>query len=82
MKFTKEDIQKIFINLISEEQNLDLDKIDIHTDFYAFGLDSISAIHVLDKLENHLNIEINPIDFWDYPTIEQFTSHLLENKLS
>lgn len=82
MKITKEDIHKIFIELIAEEKNLDPTTIKIDVEFYTHGLDSISAIHVLDKLENHLNIEINPLDFWDYPTIDKLSTYLLEKKLS
>lgn len=82
MKFTKEDLHQLFIDLIAEEKNLDASQIKVEAEFYAHGLDSISAIHILDQLENRLNIEINPLDFWDYPTIDKLSTYLLENKLS
>ena len=81
MKFNKEEIDQLFIKLIADEQNLDPAQIAIDVEFYTYGLDSISAIHVLDKLEDQLGIEINPLDFWDYPTIDQFSNYLLEKRL-
>ena len=81
MTYTKEDIQNHFIQLITEEQGIAATEVDVHASFQTFGLDSISSIYLLDKLEDHFGVELNPIEFFDYPTIEQFSTYLLEVKL-
>ena len=81
MKFTKEDINSYFITLIEDEQKVPASEVDVHAEFYTFGLDSISSIYLLDKLEDYLGIKLNPIDFFDYPTIDKFSSYLIDQKL-
>jgi len=78
---TKEEINQFFKDRIAKEMKIDTSKIDVHAEFYTHGLDSISAIYVLDKLEDFLHIQINPIDFWEYPTIEKFSTYLVEQRL-
>ena len=78
---TKEEINQFFKDRIAKEMKIDASEIDVHAEFYTHGLDSITAIYVLDKLEDFLNIQINPIDFWEYPTIEKFSTYLIEQRL-
>ena len=44
--------------------------------FHSLGLDSISSVFILDKLEKELSIEMNPMFFWDYPTVGLLADHI------
>ena len=81
MSITTEQIHQFFIESIAKEMKIDASTIDVHAEFYTHGLDSISAIYVLDKLEDYLGIPINPLDFWEYPSIEKFSTYLVEQRL-
>ncbi len=81
MNISKEEIVKLFVDSIAKEMKTDPEKIDIHAEFFTLGLDSISSIYILDQLEDHLKIDINPLDFWDYPSVEKFSTYLVEERL-
>ena len=51
---------------------------DIHDDasFFSLGLNSISAVYILDNLEKKLAIEMSPMFFWEFPTVELLAQHL------
>jgi acyl carrier protein len=74
---TKAEIIRILKEQIGRETGLGLLEIDEAATFYSLGLDSISCVYVLDKLEKRLQIELTPIMFWDYPTVELLAEHLL-----
>lgn len=46
--------------------------------FFNLGLDSISCIYLLDKVEKKLDLELNPIHFWDYPALDSYSDFLLQ----
>lgn len=80
MTRTKKEINEFFIKVISEEMHIDPEEIDVDAAFFTHGLDSISSIYVLDKLEDFAEVKISPLDFWDYPTIEKFSTYLVEKQ--
>lgn len=51
---------------------------DINPDdeFMSLGLDSMHAIFLIDEIEKHFNLEINPHSFWQFPTINSFSADL------
>jgi acyl carrier protein len=53
-----------------------LEEIHDNADFFSLGLDSISCVYVLDKLEKKIDLELNPLYFWDYPTVESLSGFL------
>ena len=61
---------------ISAETGILLEEIDESATFFDLGLNSISAVFVLDVLEKKLNVEMNPLFFWDYPTLELLADYL------
>ncbi len=66
---TREETIAILKKLISDETGISNDEIKETDTFFNLGLDSVSCIFLMDKLEKNLQIELNPIHFWDYPTI-------------
>ena len=61
---------------IARETGMAVSHVDDDASFHSLGLDSISAIVVLDELEKRLSIEMNPMLFWDYPTIRLLADHI------
>lgn len=57
--------------------------VDVNPDeeFMSLGLDSMHAIFLLDEIEKEFKIEINPHQFWEFPTINSF-SRKLEKELT
>ncbi len=65
---------------IAEETGLAIAEIDDSATFFSLGLNSISAVYILDKLEKELKVEMNPLFFWDYPTVELFVDYIASLK--
>ena len=61
---------------IAKETGIPLPEIGDDATFYSLGLDSISSVFILDRLEKKLKIEMNPIFFWDYPTVGLLADHI------
>ncbi|MTI38066.1 acyl carrier protein [Fulvivirga lutimaris] len=71
-----QQIIEVLKRLIANEQNLPLANIQDQSSFFDLGLDSISAVYLMELAENELNVKLTPLDFWDYPTIEQFAKNI------
>ena len=76
---TKQEICDFLKLRIAEEMQMDIMEIDIHQNLAQFRLDSINSLFILEQLENYLGISINSLDFWDYPTIDEFCQHIVDN---
>lgn len=73
---TKSELLKIIKEEIARESGLSINEINDDSDFFSLGLDSISCVYVLDRVEKKIKIELNPLFFWDYPTVELLSGHL------
>lgn len=74
---TKEELIGIIKKLVSEETGISTAEIQDTDSFFNLGLDSISCIFLMDKLEKQIKMDLNPIYFWDYPTIDTYTDFLM-----
>ncbi|MEQ8245915.1 acyl carrier protein [Fulvivirga sp.] len=72
----KDRIQNFIINELSALLKIDSDKIDPSIEFLNLGIDSLTGLNLMTKLENLLKMELDPIIFWNYPTIEKLSEHL------
>ena len=75
--YKQSEIIEFIKKRIAEEQGIPADEIEIDVEFINLGLDSISAVFVLEDIEKFLEIEINPIRLWDYPTIQSLSDFLV-----
>lgn len=64
-------IAKIWAEILS----LDIDQIDLGSNFFSCGGDSIQMLHMLAKLQN-LNINITPTEFLANPRLESLAQKL------
>jgi len=77
---TQDEIIALIQQLVAEETNLSVDQLDIHKSMGSLGLNSINSIYLLEKLENELDLSLNPLMFYDYPTIHSFGRYLYDLK--
>ena len=79
---TREDVIKLLKEMISDETRISLDDMKDTDSFFSLGLDSVSCIFLMDRLEKKLHLELNPIHFWDYPSIDTYAGFLLTEYLT
>jgi acyl carrier protein len=75
---TKPEVLILLKSVISEETGINVNEISETDTFFNLGLDSVSCIFVLDKVEKKLKIDLNPIHLWDYPTLDTYTEFLVK----
>ena len=73
---TRDEILKLLKQEIASETGIPLSDIEDSSSFFGLGLNSISAVFILDVLEKKLQVEMNPLFFWDYPTVELLADYL------
>ncbi|HLK98497.1 MAG TPA: condensation domain-containing protein, partial [Hymenobacter sp.] len=56
--------------------------MSIHDNFFNIGGDSIIAIRAISAVKNALRVEVNLSSFYQYPTVAQFSAHLLAESTS
>lgn len=71
-----EEIAQFMRTIIANEVGLAITDIDLETDFFAYGLDSINAIYLLELLEDKYDLKLSPLYFWDYPTISSLSNQI------
>lgn len=64
-------------SIIADETGIAIAEIADTDTFFNLGLDSVSCIFLMDKLEKKIRVELNPIHFWDYPSIDTYADFLL-----
>jgi acyl carrier protein len=73
---TKLEILQLLKAEIASETGIPAVEISDSASFFDLGLNSISAVFILDVLEKELKIEMSPLFLWDYPTIELLADYL------
>lgn len=76
----KVDITKIFINEIANIFKIHAEDIDCNTELFEYGLDSIMLIELMHRLQNKLDIDLEPSDFFAAPTINGLVASLIEGQ--
>lgn len=75
--FTENELIEFFRKKIADELGIALEEITTDVEFINFGMDSVNAIFILQHLENFIGQELNPLLFWDHPTIDRFSKHIM-----
>jgi acyl carrier protein len=73
---TKTEVLQLLKAEIASETGIPVTEIADSASFFELGLNSISAVFVLDILEKKLKVEMNPLFFWDYPTVELLADYI------
>ncbi|HMQ01424.1 MAG TPA: acyl carrier protein [Cyclobacteriaceae bacterium] len=77
-EITKEQIVQFLKEKIAAECQIPIEDIKTDVEFSDFRMDSVNAIFIMDELENYLEVELNPLYFWDYRNIDAFTNFIFE----
>ncbi|MFQ6339670.1 amino acid adenylation domain-containing protein [Bacillus sp. AF62] len=55
---------------------LGINPINVTSDFYEMGGDSIIAIEIINRINKRMNINISVANLFEYPDIEKFSSYI------
>jgi acyl carrier protein len=73
---TSDDLERWLRALVGELLDVPPDQIDVTESLERYGLDSSTALCVVDSLERHLDRELDPALLYDYTTIRALARHL------
>jgi acyl carrier protein len=75
---TQEQISELCVASLAKVLRLPKDRVETDTKFNRLGLDSAMVVYVMMELEEKLDVELSPDDFYDHPTINQLSRFLAE----
>ncbi len=73
-----EKIQAWLVSYLAELLEIEPSEVDETIPFDRYGLDSSSTMSMTADLEEWLGFELDPMLFYDYPTIERLSQHLAQ----
>jgi acyl carrier protein len=77
---TREEIESWIAGRISELLGVDRTEIDPERSFAELGLDSRSAVRLSGELEELLGLVLPASIAWDFPTIAELSSALVDGR--
>lgn len=75
--FTEAELSNFIRNKIAVELGIPEEEIDLTIEFINFGMDSVNSIFILQHIEKFIGVDLNPLLFWDYPTIESLSRYIV-----
>ncbi|MFZ5973617.1 MAG: acyl carrier protein [Bacteroidota bacterium] len=75
---TKVELIHFLKQKISEECEIPLEQIDEDAEFEHLNMDSVNAMMIMDALEDYLEMELNPLYFWNHPTVAKYAKFIVE----
>jgi acyl carrier protein len=75
---TREQISDFCIDSMARVLRIAKDRVKTNSKFKRLGLDSAMIVYVQMELEEKLDLELSPDDFFDYPTIDELSRYLAE----
>ncbi len=75
---TQEQISEFCIVSLAKVLRIPKERVATDTKFKRLGLDSAMVVYVMMELEEKLDIELSPDDFYDHPTIDELSRYLAE----
>jgi acyl carrier protein len=75
---TQEQISEFCTVSLAKVLRMPKDRIKTDEKFNRLGLDSAMIVYVMMELEEKLDIELSPDDFYDYPTVNELSRYLAE----
>jgi acyl carrier protein len=67
-----ESIEAIVVETICSFLKLPVERFGPESEFVEFGLDSIKALHVAERLQKRLGVQVDPAMFYEFPRIGAF----------
>lgn len=69
-------IEEMLLGFLVEKAGVDAAEIDRARPFGEYGLDSLTAVELTERLEQMLNIRLTPTIAWNYPTPASLAEYL------
>ena len=71
-------IEELLLNWLVERAGVDPAEIDRNRPFAEYGLDSLTAVELTERLEQILNVRLTPTVAWNYPTPAALSDYLAQ----
>lgn len=69
-------LEEIIVNTLADLLEVDSGQISHRKKFRDLGLNSVLVTEFAEHLDRKLGIYVNPVDIFNYPTVEKLTGHL------
>lgn len=80
---TASQMRAFLIGWVAEIRNAPREEIDVHRPLDEYGLDSLDAVEMTNKLEEMLDSELDPTLPYDHRTIDAIVDYLVrESKIT
>ena len=63
---------------VSQTLRLAVSRVDLHKPLKSYGMDSLTALELRNRLETTTGLSLSATLIWNYPTIAQLTDHLVQ----
>lgn len=73
---TKSTIIEFLKQEVSQECRVPYEAVNADLPFADFTMDSLQAVYIMDRLEKFIGVELSPLYFWDYPTINSLSDFI------
>lgn len=78
-KVPENDLTTLIKQLIAEAVQMPVEEIDENASFYQFGLDSLSAVDVAQKIEQQIGVALHPTILFEHDTIVSLGKYLAQH---
>lgn len=75
----RDEVVMFVVTTLAELLDLDIVEIDLEVAFLNYGLDSISGINFVAKLNEQYANALSPMDLYRYPTVNQLVGFIIES---
>jgi acyl carrier protein len=75
---TREEISEFCIVSLANVLRIPKETVRVEAAFNRLGLDSAMVVYLMMELEEKLDLELSPDDFYDYPTVNDLSCSLAE----
>jgi polyketide synthase PksN len=72
-------LQKQLASMASDILSIDIQDISINEDISEYGFDSINFTELANRINDTFQIEITPVIFYEYPSLEALSEKLLKD---
>ncbi|WP_179281065.1 SDR family NAD(P)-dependent oxidoreductase [Paenibacillus sp. XY044] len=75
----EQHVREVIVDKLSEALKVHSQDIDLDESFADYGLDSIIGVHLVQILNQALNIELDTTTLFDYSSVRQLTTYILKD---
>ncbi len=79
IKKSHNDIRGIVLEIIGESLDIDSGKIRSDDAFADYGVDSVTGIRIVERLNDALAIQLSPTSLFDYSSVNKLVAYINDN---